>query len=195
VKTDGNYVYYYNATQKAVYIIEADTLKIIKKIHLPDNIWSPVLYIKNNRLIIVASGYTNTDYVARGYFINRNSKTYTIVFDTSDKSNLKLLKLYASDGDMRESRMIGDTLYVISTNYFSFPFWNYKSEDDIQIDVSKVIPQKVDVSQTDTASEQNLTLDGKKYDYSVKTGAVANCNAIEYSFPDEETLQNTGFNP
>lgn len=193
IKTDGKYVYYYNETQKAVYIVTTGSLEVIKKINLPDNFWGPVLYLGENRLTIIASGYSNTDYSARGYFINRNSKTYTIVFDTTDVANPKLLKLYASDGDLRESRKIGDYLYVISNNYFNFPYWNYKNVDDIVFDAEKILPQKIDISKSDTT--QNLTIDGKKFPYSVKTGGVADCNAIEFSLPDEETLKNTSFNP
>ena len=195
VKTDGKYVYYYNQTQNAVYIVKAGTLELQKKINLPKNFWGPVLYLGDNRLIIVASGYSETDYYSKGYYINRNSKTYTIVFDTTTINAPKLLKLYSSDGNLTESRKIGDYLYVLSNNYFNFPYWNYKSVDDISLDVEKILPQKVDVSQTSDTSAQNLAIDGKKFPYSVKTGGIADCNSIEYSFPDEETLKNTSFNP
>jgi inhibitor of cysteine peptidase len=195
VKTDGKNIYYYNVTQNAVYIIKAGTLELQKKINLPKNFWAPVLYLGENRLTIVASGYSEIDYTSKGYYINRNSKTYTIVFDTTTIVSPKLLKLYLSDGNLTESRKIGDYLYVLSNNYFNFPYWNYKNVDDISLDIGKILPQKVDVSQTSDESAQNLTIKGQEFPYSVTPGGVADCNNIEYSFPDEETLKNTSFNP
>lgn len=199
VKTDGSYLYYYNETEKSVFILDArDTTgapKLVKKIHLPENFYNPQLYVTNNRLVIIASGYSQTDYSKMGYYINRNSKTYTIVFDTTDKNNTSLLKLYSSDGDYKESRRIGDTLYVLSNNSFSFPFYNYKSEDDIKIDFEKMLPQKLDISKTSNTKEQNLVLQNKELPYKVAQGNVVNCNNISYSLPDAETLKKVGFNP
>ena len=170
-------------------------MKVIKKINLPKNFWGPVLYVDKNRLIITASGYSNTDYSKRGYYINRNSKTYTIIFDTTKKDAPKLIKLYASDGNMTDSRKIGDYLYVLSNNYFNIPYYNFKNEEDIDINFDKIIPQKLDISKTSDSSEQNLKLKGKNFPYNVKTGSIADCNSIEYSFPDKETLKKNNFNP
>lgn len=203
IKTDGKYIYYYNQTNQSVYILKAAStgflgdsqMEVLKKINLPKNFWSPVLYIDNNRLVIVASGYSQTDYSKRGYYINRNSKTYTIVFDTSDISNPKLIKLYSSDGNMTDTRKIGNHLYVLSNNYFNFPYYSFKSEDDIEIDFESIVPKSLDISKTNDSSKQNLTIKGKDLPYNIQAGNIADCNAIEYSFPDEETLKETAFNP
>jgi len=104
VKTDWKYIYYYNESDKHVYIVESEDLKLVKKIKLPSNFYSPVLYIWKDRLTIIASGYSNTNYSKWGYWINRNSKTYTIVFDTTNIKNPVLSKLYVADWDLRKSR-------------------------------------------------------------------------------------------
>ncbi|MCP4523764.1 MAG: hypothetical protein GY828_06135, partial [Candidatus Gracilibacteria bacterium] len=73
VKTDGKYVYYHNAEAKAVFIIDVQDksdLKILKKINIPKNMYNPVLYIDDNRLVIVANGYSYTNYKTR-YWYNR----------------------------------------------------------------------------------------------------------------------------
>lgn len=203
IKTDGKHIYYYNQTNNAIYIVESaqknlfgsSDMEVIKKINLPKNFWSPVLYLDNDRLIITASGYSNTDYSKRGYYINRNSKTYTIIFDTSDVNSPKLLKLYVADGNLTDSRKIGDHLYVLSNNYFNIPYHTYKGVDDIDIELDDVMPQKLDISKTNDSSEQNLTLKGKDLPYNITGWNIIDCNAIEYSFPDKETLENTNFNP
>jgi len=68
------------------------------------------------------------------------------------------LKLYSSDGDYGKSRRIGDYVYVLSRNYFNYPYWNVKNEDDIVIDAEKFLPKQLDISKTDDSSEQNLEL-------------------------------------
>ena len=124
VKTDWEYIYYYNQTDKYVYIVKAWELEIVKKIKLPKNFYNPVLYIWKNRLTIISSGYNNTDYSRYGYWINRNAKTYTIVFDTTNISKPVLSKLYVAEWDLKKSRKIGDYIYVISNNNFSIPYRN-----------------------------------------------------------------------
>jgi len=195
VKTDGKHIYYYNQSEQAVFISEVWSLEVLKKINLPENFYSPTLYIDDNRLVILVSGYSQTDYSKRGYWVNRNSKTYTIVYDTSNVESPKLLKLYGSDGNLTKSRKIGNYIYVLSNNYFNIPYYNFKSEDDIEIDINSIIPKKIDISSTSDVSEQNLILQGKDLPYKVSTGNVAACNEIEYVFPDEETMKKYNFNP
>lgn len=199
VKTDGSYLYYYNETEKAVFILDAKTTpktpSIVKKIHLPEHFYNVQLYVSSGRLVIIAGGYSATDYSKMGYYINRNSKTYTIVFDTTDVKNTKLAKLYSSDGDYTESRRIGDMLYVLSNNFFNYPYYNIKNVDDIQIDIGKMLPQKLDISKTDILAEQNLELQNKKLPYKVSSGYVTDCSRISYTLPDTETLKKTNFNP
>ncbi len=203
VKTDGKYIYYYNETKKAVFIVETNKAgvfseakpELIKKINLPKNFYNLQLYVTNNRLVIIAGGYSQGDYLKRGYYINRNSKTYTVVFDLSDHKNPKLIKLHISDGSYSKSRRIGDYVYVLSRNSFSYPYWNIKSVDDIQIDAEKFLPKKLEISRTDNKNEQNLEIKNTQLPYRVTAGSLTDCSSISYSFPDEETMKNTNFNP
>jgi uncharacterized secreted protein with C-terminal beta-propeller domain len=169
VKTDGKYHYYYNETQKAVFIVDAQNtdLKLIKKINIPKTFYGVELYITDNRLAILASSYSQTDYSSKGYYINRNSKTYSIVFDTSDISKPELIKLYSSDGDYNKSRRIGDYIYVLSRNYFNYPYYDIKNIDDIEIDAEKFLPKKLDISKVAKNEEQNLVISGKSLPYNV----------------------------
>lgn len=195
VKTDWNYIYYFNDSDKYVYIVKSGTLEIIKKIKVPNNFYSPVLYIWKDRLTIISSGYSNTDYSKYWYWINRNSKTYAIIFDTIDISNPKLLKLYISDWDLTKSRMIGDYLYLISNNSFNIPYYNFNSIDDINIKSNDIIPKSIELSKTQDVSKQNLEIDWKNLPYNLKAWNIANCNQIEYVLPDEETLSKYDFSP
>lgn len=195
VKTDWNYIYYYSETDKYVYIVEADWLKIIKKIKIPENFYSPILYIWKNRLTILSSGYSNVDYTNRWYWINRNAKTYTMVFDTTIIDSPKLTKLYISDWDLVKSRKIGDLLYVISNNSFNIPYYNFNTLGDIQIDSSFIIPKAIELTKTTDVSKQNLEIKWQKLAYNLKSWNVAKCNEIEYVLPDNDTLNKYGFSP
>lgn len=195
IKTDWKYVYYYNDTQKIIYIIDTTENKVLKKIALPKTFNSPVLYIWDNKLVILANGYSNTNYSKRGYYINRSSKTYTIVYDITDKSTPKLEKLYVNDWDLRKSRKIGKYVYVISNNSFAVPYYNFKSVDDIKININNIIPKKLELSKTSNKNDQNLKIKWKSLPFNIKAGNVAKCSDIEYSLPDEETLKKFNFNP
>ena len=195
VKTDWKYVYYYNETDKYVYIVNVSDLTILKKIKLPDTFYGPVLYIWWNKLTIIASGYSNIDYSRMGYWINRNSKTYTIVFDTTNINNPILSKLYVSDWSLVQTRKIWDLVYVVSNNNFSIPYYNFKSESDIVIDSSKLLPKKIDISKTTDVSKQNLKLGWKNLPYNISTWDVAKCSDIEYVLPDKETIKQYDFAP
>ncbi|MDA9129476.1 beta-propeller domain-containing protein, partial [Candidatus Gracilibacteria bacterium] len=203
VKTDGKYLYYFNETENAVFVAETSSAgfftetetKIIKKINIPESFYNVELYVSDNRLTVVAGGYSNTDYSARGYYINRNAKTYTIVFDTSDIQDPELIKFYSSDGDFTKSRRIGDYVYVLSQNYFNYPYWDIQDIDDIEVDAELMLPKKLDISKTSVGTQQNLTIEGKTLGYNATRGDIADCSDISYSFPDEETIKNSGFNP
>lgn len=195
VKTDWKYIYYFNDKDKYVYIVKVWTLEIIKKIKIPANFYSPVLYIWNNRLSIISGWYSNYDYSKIWYWINRNSKTYTIIFDTTDIYNPKLSKLYISDWDFVNSRLIWDYLYVIANNSFNIPYYNFKAVDDINVSSSNLIPKSIELSKTSDTKKQNLELKWEKLPYNLKAWNVVNCNQIEYVLPDEETLSKYDFDP
>jgi len=194
IKTDWKYVYYYNSTQKLIFIIDSSENKVVKKIALPKNFNSPVLYIWNNKLVILANWYSNINYSKRLYYINRNSKTYTIVYDITDKSKPQLEKLYVNDWNLTKSRKIWKYVYVVSNNNFNIPYYSFKSVDDIVID-NNIIPKKLELSKVSDKNEQNLKIKWKSLPFNIKAGNVAKCSDIEYSLPDEETLKKFSFNP
>ncbi len=196
IKTDGDYIYYYNSTKKYVYIIDAKdskNLKIIKKLKLPKYFYNPVLYVDNNKLVILSSGYSNRSF--KWYYINRNDKTYVVIFDIKDKNKIKLDKIFISDGRLSKSRKIGNYLYVISTNYFSIPYYTFKSENDIKITPKSILSKKLDISKVDDINKANLKIKWKILPYKISAWNIAKCNEIEYVLPDEETLKKYNFNP
>ncbi len=195
VKTDGKYIYYYNETQKAVIIASVWDQKVVKKIQVPTQFYTPVLYLADGTLTIVSSGYSQTDYSKWGFWIDRNSKTYVIVYNIKNPTTPVLEKLYMIDGSMTQSRRIGDYVYVLSNNSFQIPYYTFQTEENIDLSAGKILPKKTDLSRTSVPSAQNVTVSWKKVPYNISAWNVSNCDAIEYVLPDEETLKNYDFSP
>ncbi len=197
VKTDGKYIYYYNSKDKYVYIVNAsekEDLDIVKKIKVPDNFYSPVLYIDDNRLTIVSWGYSQSNY-KNNYWYNRSQKTYTIVFDTTEISDPKLIKLYASEWNFRKSRKIWDYLYVLSNNSFDIPYYSFKHEWDIKFSANDIIPKAIELTKTTDSDKQNLKIKDKKYPYEFTVGKTVDCDEISYALPWKDTMKKFDFSP
>jgi len=197
IKTDGKYVYYYNQNKKSVFISDVqdpDNIEIIKEIKIPNNIYSPVLYIDDNRLVIIWGGYINSDNYNNSW-TNRSSKTFTIVFDTSDIYNPELIKMLVSDWDFKKTRKIGDYVYILSNNYFNIPYYDFSSTEDIEFDSSSMVPKSMELTKTDNIADQNTVVNNKKYPFNVSAGNIVDCDEISYSFPDKDTFKEINFSP
>ena len=185
VKTDGATTYYYNQKQKAVYILSKQ--KVLKKINLPKTFNGAELYIWNNKLTVIATAYNRWEY--RNYFISRNTRTYTSVFDVSNPEQPVLEKLHSSDGNYSKSRKIGEYVYILTNNYINYPYYNTK--DTPIISAKNLLPKQTDI----TRVENSMTANVKNLPYIAKTSSVADCNEIEYIMPDEDTIEKYSFSP
>ncbi|MDP2395706.1 MAG: hypothetical protein Q8S84_02215 [bacterium] len=58
-------------------------------------------------------------------------------------------------------------VYVVTTNNFSIPYYNFKSVDDIVVDSANILPKKIDISKNSDTTKQNLNLRGKKLPYNI----------------------------
>ena len=192
IKTDGNYIYYYNKTDSFVYIIDAkDKTSIVKKLSIPKHMYSPVLYIDNNRLVVVSSGYAKGK-SDRTYYFNRWVKSYSIVFDTSDINNPVLIKLFVNDGSVQKTRKIWDYLYVLSESHFDFPYYRYDDIADVKLEWTSMLPQSIELTRN---NDKVINVRGKNVPYSIKSWNMAECNEISYALPDKETIKKFDFSP
>jgi len=195
VKTDGEYIYYmsdfydssvtnYNDRQKKnVYIIEADSMKIVKKINLPKHFWGTQLYLEWDKLVILASWSPSWKFQKQ--YWDSSSKTYTIIYDVENPEEAKLVKAFMTEWSFSKSRLIDDKLYVISRkdNYSLFRAYS----EDNEINAEDIIPKGLEITSTDNEDEKNVEIWGVKKDYKVNTGYVSKCNSIEYILPESET--------
>lgn len=143
IKTDGTYVYalVYNDLYiiKAAPAAEAQVLSKITFKSRPAN-----LYISGDRLAVF--GADDQIYTTKMYesFRRRNPFSFLKVFDISDKKSPALVRDLEFEGSYTDSRLIGDYLYFITSNY------SYLQENEPLlprvIDQGQVISEKCDIS-------------------------------------------------
>lgn len=123
VKTDGKYIYFSGDPCK-VKIFGVDEQKIVAEIEIykkEEEGGTQNIYINGNRIYVISVGYSglvktiNNTIKPTGYWGNTTTDIY--VYNVSDKSNIVLEKKYSLEGIYKDSRLIGDNLYVISNQY------------------------------------------------------------------------------
>ena len=150
VKTDGTYLYI--LANSNVYIVKAyppEDAAVLSKISVDTDDYSSNIFINDDRLIVLGNSYRSpVDYEEYGsYWGGSVSTTIIKIYDVTDREDPKLIKDVEIDGSYFDSRMIGDYLYVIATEYSSNILRAYGDEDEIinipQMtinDVTKEIP-------------------------------------------------------
>jgi len=160
VKTDGEFIYY--VVGNKVIIINAEEMKEISTIEISKGKerFSPrEIFIKENKLIVLGNYYKYEENIENStakrsdvYYDIARIKTTTmakaIVYDVSDKENLKVIREVCLDGNYINSRMIGDNIYFISTKSVYY-YEGIKDED--------ILPLVKDSLQTKEAKTVNYS--------------------------------------
>ncbi len=130
VKNDGRYLYIVARDGKnnsKLKIVDTETMSYVYNEYLYDEngdiLEVSQIYLYNNFLVVMGSelGDANTYYPMVDRFYSYAYKnvgdTVSYVYDTTDKSNIRLTKTTVQSGSYVSSRMIGGVLYTVS-NYF-----------------------------------------------------------------------------
>ena len=136
VKTDGQYIYY--VSNENIYIINSTDLNVISKIKYKYNenegFYPSEIYINENKLIVLGNEVEykkeeENDTKKSRYYSGINSKylAKAIVYDITDKENIKQLREVALEGNYISSRMIGENIYFISSKT---PYYYDEIKDD-----------------------------------------------------------------
>ena len=142
IKTDGSYIY--AVVKNALYIVKAnpaDQADIVSKIDF--KVRPTDIYINGNYLVIY--GDDNALYEGDLYktFRRRGNFVFLKIFDISDKKNPKQVRDLDIEGNVSDSRMIGDYVYFVTNNYNYY----YIADEPIVpriIDNGKVLPNVCD---------------------------------------------------
>lgn len=138
IKNDGKFIYILNKNNNKIKIInalQAANMKLAGEISLQasdDKNYRNYsdMYLKDNKLVVIYTLNVNQgrigimpieaydtkiapDYISGKSFIGAE------IYDISDKSSPKLERTVMNEGNLAGSRMIGDTLYLISNKYLN----------------------------------------------------------------------------
>ena len=113
IKTDGKYIYYVESDSYDIHIVSADRGKTENVSTITDNTsftYYDNIYVSGDRLIAVGRA---TSSALEGY----QEISAVIVYDISDRKNPKQESFYKQSGDLISSRMIGDYVYLVTSDY------------------------------------------------------------------------------
>jgi len=131
VKTDGNYIYQVN--RERIVITKVDTpenMKVVGTLSFTEKNLNPQeLYLHDQRLIVIGT--------SRAYFPVKIMKdevqveiypaprysqesVKVLIYDMSDRENLKLLREVELEGNYVSSRKVGPALYLIANDYLDY---------------------------------------------------------------------------
>ena len=127
VKTDGKYIYIYSSTKREIAIVKAGkNAKKVAAIELNAGVryFSNELFVQNGRLIFLTRE-TEKSIETQGakrftddrIYLGGRGYTAAMIYDIENPENPKKLYECMQSGDYNTSRLIGDTLYLVSNYY------------------------------------------------------------------------------
>lgn len=145
VKTDGQYIYQVNNDRIVVAkAYPADNMEIMSIIDFEDDVFTPQeIYLSGDKLVTIGSYYkdsklndelkakTDSKTYKRIYY-DQKSYVKAIVYDISDKTNIKKIREVELEGDYVSSRMIDSVLYMVSNKSQNI---YYTSDSDMKIEM------------------------------------------------------------
>ncbi len=131
VKTDGQYIYQVNKNRIVVAkAYPAESMEIVSTVTFEDEKFKPAeIYVDNKYLVVIGSTYNYTPvvYSDNGEKTTENIQNQVrdtakaVIYDISDKSDIKKLREFELEGSYISSRKIGSSLYMIAdrqVNYY-----------------------------------------------------------------------------
>lgn len=143
VKTDGTYIYV--LANQNLYILKAyspDDAELLSKISIKDDVYVSELFVNDNFLIVFGSSYNypilyktaieedevTGEEITEGEISWEVSSSVIKIYDISNKATPVLVKNIEIDGAYFDSRMIGNYVYVVSSEY-SYYIYRYYNDN------------------------------------------------------------------
>lgn len=204
IKTDWKYIYYAvesydyktQKSRKVIYVVKNDSwnMTVVKKLNLPEHFYQIELYIQDWKLVVIATWSPVWTFQKQFWWWSYEPKTYVIVFDTTNITEMKLLKLHMFEWSYSQSRLIWDNLYVIWSKYFNY-YMLYSWLEEVKVKPEDVISKELNLNFTQDTSKQNVNIRWNTLPYEVTSWQSVKCEEIEYLLPDDETIKKYDFNP
>jgi inhibitor of cysteine peptidase len=119
VKTDGTYLYYLSGSRLIIYQAMGKDTKLLSVTQLDagENAfeYGNEMFLLGDRLMILAGSYPTVWAGTAGSY--NASRTQALIYDISDRARPVLAFTLGQSGDYVSSRLIGDYVYVVTTQY------------------------------------------------------------------------------
>lgn len=137
VKTDGDFIYQVNKQRVVVTKVDSpENMKIFSILDYTDkNIIPQEIYLDGQKLVVIGSSYSNIPiqkdidgkkveiYPSRRF---SQSSVKALIYDMSDRGNIKLLREVELEGDYISSRKVGSALYIVANDHIDY----YRIQND-----------------------------------------------------------------
>jgi inhibitor of cysteine peptidase len=128
VKTDGRYIYQVNNRRVVITrAFPADLMEVASILTFEDNFTPQELYIDEKHLVVIGSTHFYQPYKETVRQDSRimiypplQSTVKAIIYDLSDRNNVRYLREVEVDGYYISSRKIGDALYLVANKHIDY---------------------------------------------------------------------------
>lgn len=141
VKTDGSSIYSYSETTHQIRIVRMSDMKLQKILTLPDSLSSIEMYLLSGKLVLVGHKYASVSPYSLYRYYTPESRTVVAIYNITSPENPKLERYNQVDGDYRDSRLIGSTLYFLSTSTLRIPPMYLSKNTESTAEFQKVISE------------------------------------------------------
>ena len=154
VKTDGTYIYV--LANLDLYILKAyaaDDAELLSKISIKDDVYVSEFFVNNDYLIVFGSSNNypilygkavaedderSGEEITDGENFWEVSSSVIKIYDVSNRANPVLVKDIEIDGTYFDSRMIGDYIYVVSSEYSYYIYRYYNDNYTLNVPEIKI---------------------------------------------------------
>ncbi len=124
IKTDGKYLYHLTDNKLEVSeIYPADSMKVVSEIKYDDEFEPLELYVEGDMVVVIGDEYV------RGSRYYGEHYTKILVYNSTDKANLKNEKEVEVSGEYVSSRKIDDAMYLVAKKYIDTYYLNDEEQN------------------------------------------------------------------
>ena len=190
IKNDGNYLYVVSGGKLS--IIDAKTMKLasqteFKSENSKNGIDVFEIYVNGDRLVVNGREYEKSDagdyegytYGTKCCVFYKVLNSISIVYDISDRENVREIRRVRQDGEVISTRMIGTYLYI-ATGYSPDLEGGKKKDYTPAVDGTKLTNNDVYVQSKDSGDSSYIVLSG--YDTANEKSEVSSVSVLESGY-------------
>lgn len=208
VQTDGEFIYTMDEIKGCINIVKAypaSKMELINKINLDKSFKPSGIFLYSDYLVTLGNSYSSIN----GQNVNINydmkfisNKTQVVIYDISDKKNVKKVRDVKIEGGYVTSRITNSKLFIVSNKYLNKEIIiDDKKNGEVRIEDSAASGEIVNsydkikyLSGLETGSYLNITrVDLSNMKTASKTDTILGFSGIVYCSPDNLYLTGSSY--